>query len=408
MSKRNRKNNKNRKTYKPVPVAPQDEYQDDYQDYEGEDLNDGSHFGPYNYHKDRPILNYDFFNAYLEYRELEKRYSTKSIIETAGLDNYELYKLKMNYPLNRRERNKIKKSSELSKETDNLLKKGKLELGCLMIFAAVFICIVFVSLFIEIIKNISDDSLAPIVGLFMFLLETGTIFLLVMLLKWFRNRKNFNRLKDEFDNNKKTIGDNTPNVHPYYRLCNNLVIMEDRDINLLYPTKTIDEKYRKFKSYIEDEWRITSHKFITNRFFRMKAFDCHFPNYTHYRFFVEVKYEDCFPDYPELINIEKQLEFLPFIPKDDIRPKASLANYKSMLKKRVTELINERIPKMIVREVVVAAGCTSHNTVHRGKKSKATAKKPFFMESELEKDNSIILKNEFYEHLEDNNLLKKQ
>ena len=357
MSKKS--NKKNKHIDRPVPVATQD----DYQDFAGEDRNDGSHFGPYNDYKTRPILNYDFFNAYQEYRELEKRYSSKSIIETVGWDNYELYKLKMNYPLSRRERNKIRKSSKLSEETDELIKKGKLELGCLMIFVAIFICIVFAGLFIEIIKNVSDDSLALLAGLVMFLLETGTIFLLVMLLKWFRNRKEFSRLKDEFDYNQKTIGDNTPNVHPYFRLCNNLVIMEDRDINLVYPAKTIDEKYRKCKSYIENEWRITSHKFITNRFLRMKAFDCHFPNYTHYRFFVEVKYDDCFPDYPELINIEKQLEYLPFIPKDDIRPKASLANYKSMIKKYVTELINERIPQMNVREVVVAAGCTAHNRV---------------------------------------------
>ena len=398
-----RSNKKNNRINRPVPVAPQE----DTWDYVGEDLNDGSHFGIYNDYKERPILNYDFFNTYLEYRELEKRYSSKSIIATAGLDNYELYKLKMNYPLSRREKNKIMKTAELLEKTDKLLKKGKLELGCLSIFAAMVICIVFAGLFIEIIKNVSDDSLAPLAGLVMFLLEAGTVFLLIMLLKWLRNKGKFNRLKDEFDYNKKNIGDNTPNVHPYYRLCNNLVIMEDRDINLVYPTKTIDEKYKKCKSYIEEEWRITSHKFITNRFFRMKAFDCHFPNFNHYRFFVEVKYEDCFPDYPELINIEKQLEFLPFIAKDDIRPKASLSNYKSMIKKRVTELINERIPNMKLREVIVASGCTSHNTVHKGKNSKATTQKPFFAESDYEKENNIILKNEFYENLENHNLLKK-
>ena len=84
------------KSNKPVPFG---------YDYEGNINNnvfDGSHFEPYDDSKERPILNYDFYNAYLEYKELDKRYSAASIIESGGLDNYELYKLKMNYPLSSR------------------------------------------------------------------------------------------------------------------------------------------------------------------------------------------------------------------------------------------------------------------------------------------------------------------
>ncbi len=343
------------KPNKPVPFG---------YDYEGNTNNnvfDGNHFEPYDDSKERPILNYDFYNAYLEYKELEKRYSSTSIIESGGLDNYELYKLKMNYPLSRRERNKLKKNKERSEEIDKLLKKGSLELGCMMFIAAVFICIVFAALFIEIVKNISDDRLAPLAGFVMFLLETGTIFLLIMLLKWARNKKKFNKLKTEFDQNKRTIGDDTPNVHPYFRLCNNLTFMSGSGINIVYPTKTIDEKYKKSKYYIEQEWKITSHKFITDRFFRMKVLDFQFPDRNHYRIFVEIKYEECFPDYPELINIENQLETLSFNLDEYENTARSLSDFKSMIKRQVTVLIRERIPEMKLKEVIVAAGCIGKN-----------------------------------------------
>ena len=90
-------------TNKPVP------YGFDHEENTENNIIDGSHFEPYKVLNSRPVLNYDFFNTYLEYKELDKKYSSGSVIDTAGFDNYELYKLKMNYPLSRRERNNIRK-----------------------------------------------------------------------------------------------------------------------------------------------------------------------------------------------------------------------------------------------------------------------------------------------------------
>lgn len=425
MSKKSKKTNK--KINRPVPVV----FQNDDWDYEGEDLNDGSHFGPYDdefvdhansnlnttfaspildnskYYKDfykpRPIHNYDFYNAFREYREMEKKYSNDGFLDASWYDNYKLYKLKY-FKKEKRIQNRICREME---RYDKATKAPGIYMGVLYTFTVVMVVITFTAIISSGYEIIHDDSDSNLAQILKFILGSGALFGIIMLLRWARNKVRYNKIKSDFDDSKKEIGDNTPDVHPYVRLCNNLVFMEDKGINFAYPTKKIDENYKRYKEQIEAEWKLTSHKFITNRFFRMKAFDCRFPNYNHYRFFVEVKYDDCFPDYPELINIEKQLEFLPFIPKDDIRPKASLANYKSMLKKKVAELIAERIPKMKVREIIVSAGCTRHNSTPKPKKFKANSDKPFFMQSESDKDDMIVLKNEFYENLEKNDLLKK-
>lgn len=427
MRRKSSKKNKN-KIYRPVPMSESFE-KEDYEDGSlGDGFFDGSHFEPYgeydfvdhansdlntkfdnpfvdnskfykDFYKPRPILNYDFYNAYREYREMEKKYSPDLFLNSSNYGSYELYKLSKNYPYRKRP------SRSVERESDKVSKELKhwLWFECILTGIAVIFVLIIIIFFIYSIFQIDSDS--TISKFVKFLLEAGVIFGIVMLIRWARNKERFNKLKDDFNDTRRNIGDKTPDVHPYLRLCNNLVFLEDKGISFVYPTKKIDENYKKYKSHIEAEWEISSHKFITNRFFRMKVFDCHFPNHNHYRFFVEIKYNDCFPDYPELINIENQLEFLPFIPKDDTKPKASLANYKSMIKKRITELIAERIPKMQLKEVIVAAGCTSHNSTPKSKNFKQTSSKPSYMESESEREEKVVYRNEMYFHLED---LKKK
>ena len=176
--------------------------------------------------------------------------------------------------------------------------------------------------------------------------------------------------------------------------------MEANKVQFQFPTKKIDEEYKRYKNEIDKEWAISSHNFFTNRFFRFKSYICYFSKYGRYKFYVEVKYQDCFPDYPELINIEKQLENLPFIPKDDENPKPSIANYKSMVKKKVAELISERIPKMVVEDIIVSAGCTGHSNPKKQPKFKEEADTPFYMETPFDKEDRVIIENESYKKIE--------
>ena len=156
-------------------------------------------------------------------------------------------------------------------------------------------------------------------------------------------------------------------ANPYYLMASELFFMRSALVQFEYPTKRIDSNYRKYKNSIELEWKVSSHNFITDTFFRLEPFNCKFPDYGVFRFFIEIKYEPCFPDYPELLSIEKQIRGLHFIAKDEDKPKARIGLYKSQIRDRIKELIKDRIPNMVVTNIVIAVGVLNHNSKNKDK-----------------------------------------
>lgn len=350
--------------------------------------------------KSRPILNYDFYNAYRNTLTDDKKFSTFSALSTR-IEN--LKKEHFEYMVQQPSSGRL--SRRLQQE-ENKLKKSSIKLTVELAFIFTVIgLLLFILLFafLDALLDLKKNS-----GIWKFLavgvLEAGIIYAVY---KCFTGKKTKKKLKELAD------------TQPYYKLALDLHFVEARHIQFDFPTKRIDGNYRRYKNNIELEWKASSHDFITDMFFRMKAFDCFFPNYGHMRFFVEIKYESCFPDYPELIGIEKQLEFLPFIPKDEYRPKAKIQHYKTLIRENVLQLINTRIPKMKVRDIVVAVGILEHNTKKpeqydewgnfqntpkekpkKEVKTKWPTDKPMYMETESERESKTVYKNDYYLHIE--------
>jgi hypothetical protein len=71
-----------------------------------------------------------------------------------------------------------------------------------------------------------------------------------------------------------------------------------------------------------------------------------------------------------------------------------------MVKKKVAELISERIPKMVVEDIIVSAGCTGHSNPKKQPKFKEEADTPFYMETPFDKEDRVIIENESYKKIE--------
>ena len=358
------KKSKNIKYKKMLPATTADISQDDG-------------FKPYDFEPVKSsIQNFEFFNIFHECNKKKK--------DNDAYYSFDLYKIEKNYPSKKR---KYKRAEELSKDVDKISREITF-LTVLSIVPAVFglaiTVVLIINLLVEIFKPSGED-----VNLFTRILKfvlkeivlVGIIFAISKISSWQKHKRMLES-------------------HPYYELGKNLTMMDASRVTLTYPTKRIEENYRKFKSIISEEWRITSHDFITNRWFRMKPFEYDFPRYGRYIFYVEVKYKSCFPDYPALISIEDELQWLSFLPKDDDRVKMPLSDYKSMIRKRIKELIDERIPAMEVEEISVEAGCTGHENTKRGPKFRSKGEKPAYMETDGDREGKIILQSDMIKNLE--------
>jgi hypothetical protein len=336
------------------------------------------------FHKARPIQNYDFYNAFRNTRLLDGEFASTMEFWRSPYYDFSSYK-RIKYPQKERKRHSVEVEIEKLEKLNRSVTKD-IVLCAIAGGIGVFIIIAMIMDAVMKVTRISEKTAWSTIGIIFLLIAEGVAiyFLIKYLTKKFRKKK-FAELKE---------------THPYYKLSNDLVFMEANKVQFQFPTKKIDEEYKRYKNEIDKEWAISSHNFFTNRFFRFKSYNCYFSKYGRYKFYVEVKYQDCFPDYPELVNIEKQLENLPFIPKDDENPKPSIANYKSMVKKKVAELISERIPKMVVEDVIVSAGCTGHSNPKKQPKFKEEADMPFYMETPFDKEDRVIIENENYKKIE--------
>ena len=135
--------------------------------------------------------------------------------------------------------------------------------------------------------------------------------------------------------------------HPYYNICDNLHYYSIRFTHILYPVNQIEEKYRKSKKAIEKEWTKYSENAFTNILFRFKPINVYVNFDYKLRLFIEIDYKECFPDYPELLNIEQQTE--PFIQNllSYYRYDEPIYPDKTRIKDYITELLSDRIPDMI-------------------------------------------------------------
>ena len=366
------KKNKNIKYKKMLPATPANVTED-------------NGFKPYDFEPLKTsIQNFEFFSIFNECKKRNKGLFADQSSASSSSFSYDLYKMEKNYPSPKRKR---RSTEELYKSTEKLSRQLWIDIAicaipmavCIFLFAGLIINFV-----IEIFKP-ADETVDLFTKIFKFVLREivliGIIILITKINSW---RKNTKRLES----------------HPYYELCKNLTMTDASKVTLTYPTKRIEESYRKYKSIISEEWRITSHDFITNRWFRMRPYEFDFPNYGRYIFYVEVKYKSCFPDYPALISIEDEIGYLSFMAKDDHRAKLPLSDYKNMIRNRVKELISERIPDMEVEEVCVEAGCTGHMNTKRGPKFRTEGEKPAYMENDMDREGKIILKSDMIKNIE--------
>ena len=145
----------------------------------------------------------------------------------------------------------------------------------------------------------------------------------------------------------------------YYALCKDLTFAESDRISYRFTTRKIDSSYPSLYADIDKEWKETSHNFITDESFRLAPFNYSFGKNSKYRFFVEIKYEPCFPDYPALLGLEQSMERLCLISKEDLNQGKKYKNYKMQVRDCVSGYIKERIPALKVKEINVAIGLRS-------------------------------------------------
>ena len=303
------------------------------------------------------IHNPDFYKAYNELLTPEKSNPTfttfKERLDAAKKSGtYEYSSLynssgsRMHKPIAYHTNWAIKLESDM---VDNQKKLNKqidrsLLLGGIVIFGLVgFVVLAYlVELFIQISKH--NSTLAK--WFLILIVEALIVFIIIKMYNKYRPKHRAKKLIE---------------TNPYYQMASELLFIPSYRVQLDYPTKRIDSNYRRYKNNIELEWKVSSHDFITDTFFRLEPFDCRFPDYGVFRFFIEIKYEPCFPDYPELLSIEKQIRGLHFIAKDEDKPKARIGLYKAQIRDRIKELIKDRIPNMVVTNIVIAVGVLNHN-----------------------------------------------
>lgn len=167
------------------------------------------------------------------------------------------------------------------------------------------------------------------------------VVLLVLLIKIFKKRKIKKSHKLKYD-------------HPYYDISDGLHYYSIRFTDILYPANKIEEKYRKSRKAIEKEWNKYSINAFTNIMFRFKpiAIDTDY-NY-YFRLFIEIDYKECFPNYPELLIIEKQTESFIHELFSGYQYDDMIQGYKKQLENYISKLLSERIPDMDVKDIRIA------------------------------------------------------
>ena len=70
--------------------------------------------------------------------------------------------------------------------------------------------------------------------------------------------------------------------------------------------------------------------------------------------YFQIDYKECFPNYPELLNIEQQT--LPFIYGlfNDCCYDNMIPGYKKQIENYISNLLSERIPDMEVKDIKIA------------------------------------------------------
>lgn len=154
-----------------------------------------------------------------------------------------------------------------------------------------------------------------------------------------KNTKNIKKLK---------------NNHPYYKLCDDLHYYSIRFTNILHPVNKIEETYKKNRKGIEKEWTKYSENAFTNILFRFRPIKINTDYNYFFRLFIEIDYKECFPNYPELLNIEQQT--LPFIYGlfNDCCYDNMIPGYKKQIENYISNLLSERIPDMEVKDIKIA------------------------------------------------------
>jgi hypothetical protein len=173
-------------------------------------------------------------------------------------------------------------------------------------------------------------------------IEALLLFIVIKFVKGKRTRKN--RIIKELKNN-----------HPYYKLCDNLHYYSIRHTNILYPVNKIEKRYRKSKKAIEKEWAKYSTNSFTGILYRFKPVNV-YVDYCNlfYRFFIEIDYKECFPNYPELQIIEKQTESFILDLGSDFADDKVILEYKKQIRDFISRLLSDRIPDMKVTDISIA------------------------------------------------------
>ena len=311
----------------------QDEGFGEYVDYAYSNLN--TDFNdikdkPQGYFIPRPILNIDFYNAYREtmlfHNEIKASNKKPNEIVYAG-----------------------DPKRQKKRQTD-IAKYGKASTLSVINTVLPFLVVPGFSLFIlvqflfELSTGIEYYFPGFIKGALILITE---VMLNILAYKFLKKRYRKKQLASLQENND------------YYALCKDLTFAESERISYRFPTRKIDSSYPSLYADIDKEWKETSHNFITDESFRLAPFNYSFGKKTKYRFFVEIKYEPCFPDYPALLGLEQNMERLCLLSKEDLNPGKKYKNYKMQVKDYVSGYLRDRIPALKVKEINVAIGLRS-------------------------------------------------
>ena len=157
--------------------------------------------------------------------------------------------------------------------------------------------------------------------------------------KLIKKKRNIKKLKDK---------------HPYYKLCKDLHYFNSNN-HLLHPVSEIEETYKESKIWIEKEWTDYYANSFSNTLFRFKPINVFVNNDYYFRFFIEIYYMDCFPDYPELLNVEQQID--NFIRKliYDYKNDEIIPIYKNQIRDYIAGHLSKRLPNMVVEDIAVAS-----------------------------------------------------
>lgn len=123
------------------------------------------------------------------------------------------------------------------------------------------------------------------------------------------------------------------------------------EVKIEFPIETIESLSELDFDLAEEEWDRLDHV-VTDKFFRMPSFLQSFNGHDVYRTYVELRYEDAYPNYRLLIKTLEETEAA--LKEFHFAPDTQLAEFKDKVKEVVREKMAQSFPYLILQEICIA------------------------------------------------------